>query len=125
MLIDVRNNDKSLDLRERVRAVWYVMLAALEDVETQRKGVCMLASLKTARITQVLVSYCTHVSLTLLLRSISSAGWPFDVIVNLDASTVIGPWFETHPERGYFLEHDACLQVLPFRSKKTCRAEIA
>lgn len=35
--------------------MWYILLAALEDVETQRRGFCFVVSLKTARISQVCV----------------------------------------------------------------------
>lgn len=45
--------DKSLDRTRRVLAVWYVLLAALEEVETQRRGFCFIVTLKTAKITQV------------------------------------------------------------------------
>lgn len=53
VLVNTGNSDKSLDRKLRVRAVWYVLLAALEDVETQRRGFCFVVTLKTARITQV------------------------------------------------------------------------
>ena len=53
VLVNTGNADKSLDRKVRVRAVWYVLLAALEDVETQRRGFCFVVTLKTAKITQV------------------------------------------------------------------------
>ncbi|CAN0071101.1 unnamed protein product, partial [Ectocarpus fasciculatus] len=52
VLVNTGQADKSLDRKVRVRAVWYVLLAALEDVETQRKGFCFVVTLKTARISQ-------------------------------------------------------------------------
>lgn len=56
VLVNTGKADKTLDRKVRVRAVWYVLLAALEDVETQRRGFCFLVTLKTARITQVSIS---------------------------------------------------------------------
>ncbi|CAM9113553.1 unnamed protein product [Ectocarpus sp. 6 AP-2014] len=53
VLVNTGQADKTLDRKMRVRAVWYVLLAALEDVETQRKGFCFVVTLKTARISQV------------------------------------------------------------------------
>ena len=58
VLVNTGNSDKSLDRKLRVRAVWYVLLAALEDVETQRRGFCFVVTLKTAKIAQVSL-YCT------------------------------------------------------------------
>lgn len=53
VLVDPGNKDKSLSKAERVRAFWYVMLVALEDEETQRRGVCILVSLKRAKLSLV------------------------------------------------------------------------
>lgn len=53
VLVDTGQADKSLDRTLRVLAVWYVLLAALEDVETQRKGFCFIVNLKASRISQV------------------------------------------------------------------------
>lgn len=53
VVVNTGQANKSLDRKLRVRAVWYILLAALEDVETQRKGFCFVVSLKTARISQV------------------------------------------------------------------------
>lgn len=53
ILVDAGNANRSLDDKTRVLAVWYVLLAALEDVETQRRGVCFLISLKTVKLSQV------------------------------------------------------------------------
>lgn len=54
VFLDVGNKDKSLCKHERIRAVWYVLLAALEDVETQRRGVCFVVSLKKAKLSRVI-----------------------------------------------------------------------
>ena len=51
--MNAANATRSLDDKLRVLAVWYVLLAALEDVETQRRGVCFLTSLKTVKLSQV------------------------------------------------------------------------
>eukprot|EP00752_Nemacystus_decipiens_P008831 g7882.t1 len=53
VVVNTGQADKSLDRTVRVLAVWYVLLAALEDVETQRKGFCFVVNLKTSRISQV------------------------------------------------------------------------
>ena len=42
-----------IDRKLRAVAVWYVLLAALEDVETQRRGFCFLVNPKTVSIRQV------------------------------------------------------------------------
>lgn len=42
-----------IDKKERAVAVWYVLLAALEDVETQKRGFCFLVNPKTLTIRQV------------------------------------------------------------------------
>ena len=47
------NMNKKLDRKLRALAVWYVMLAALEDVETQRRGFCFVVNPKTLKIGQV------------------------------------------------------------------------
>lgn len=53
--MNIGNMNKKIDKNERVVAVWYVLLAALEDVETQRRGFCFLVNPKTATIRQVKV----------------------------------------------------------------------
>ena len=53
VLVNAANATRSLDDKLRVLAVWYVLLAALDDVETQRRGVCFLTSLKTVKLSQV------------------------------------------------------------------------
>ncbi|CAM9142154.1 unnamed protein product [Scytosiphon promiscuus] len=53
VVVNTGQANKSLDRKLRVRAVWYILLAALEDVETQRRGFCFVVSLKTARISQL------------------------------------------------------------------------
>lgn len=53
MLADVGNGGKTLDRAERVRAVWYMLLAALEDVETQRRGICFIALLQRGKFATV------------------------------------------------------------------------
>lgn len=45
--------NKKLDRKRRVLAVWYVLLAAVEDVETQRRGFCCLVNTKTVKLSQV------------------------------------------------------------------------
>lgn len=47
------NMNTKIDKNERAVAVWYVLLAALEDVETQRRGFCFLVNPKTLTIRQV------------------------------------------------------------------------
>lgn len=55
VVVNTGQADKSLDRTVRVLAVWYILLAALEDVETQRRGFCFIVNLKTSRISQVSV----------------------------------------------------------------------
>ncbi|CAM9142469.1 unnamed protein product [Scytosiphon promiscuus] len=45
--------DKKVPSKLRILAIWYVVLAALEDVESQRRGLCFLQSHKTFKLTQV------------------------------------------------------------------------
>lgn len=59
-MVNTGNADKSVDKKKRVLAVWYVLLAALEDVETQRKGLCFVITLKTAKLKQVLHEKSLH-----------------------------------------------------------------
>lgn len=47
------NMNTKLDRKLRARAVWYILLAALEDLETQRRGFCFLVNPKTLKIRQV------------------------------------------------------------------------
>ncbi|CAM9758928.1 unnamed protein product [Choristocarpus tenellus] len=68
VFVDVGARDQRYDVKENVRAVWYVMLAALEDVETQRRGVCIISSMKTVKPAQVNVKFIKTV-----LRSIQGA----------------------------------------------------
>lgn len=53
MFVNAANVDKKVDRVSRIRAVWYVMLAALEDVETQRRGICLVVTFKNAKLSQV------------------------------------------------------------------------
>ncbi|CAN0154830.1 unnamed protein product [Ascophyllum nodosum] len=53
VLIIPGNVDKTIDRKLRVRAAWYVLLAALEDVETQRRGLCFVGLGNTARLSNV------------------------------------------------------------------------
>lgn len=53
MFVNAANVDKKVDRVSRIRAVWYVMLAALEDVETQRRGVCLVVTFRNAKLSQV------------------------------------------------------------------------
>lgn len=52
-LTNPTNMNKKLDRKRRVLAMWYVLLAAVEDVETQRRGFCCLVNTKTVKISQV------------------------------------------------------------------------
>lgn len=45
--------DKKVDRKIRILAVWYVLLAGLENVETQRRGFCFVAATKTFKFGQV------------------------------------------------------------------------
>ena len=47
------NVNTKLDRKQRVLAMWYVLLAALENVETQRRGFCFVGSNKTFKYRQV------------------------------------------------------------------------
>ena len=51
-----------IDRKLRVMAVCYVLLAALEDIETQRRGFCILVNPKTVTIRQV--TPCRWLSVT-------------------------------------------------------------
>lgn len=51
--IDTAKSDVSVDRAQRIKAVWYVMLSALEDVETQRRGFCFVVNFKNAQLSQV------------------------------------------------------------------------
>lgn len=53
VFVNPGNTDMSLDRKQRVRAMWYVILAGLEDVETQRRGCCFVVSQKTSKFSQV------------------------------------------------------------------------
>lgn len=58
IFIDTSKSDTSVDRTERVIALWYVMLTALQDVETQRRGVCFIVSFKNAKLSQVRSIVC-------------------------------------------------------------------
>eukprot|EP00752_Nemacystus_decipiens_P009047 g8078.t1 len=45
--------NKKLDRKQRVLAVWYVLLAAVQDVETQKRGFCCLVNGKAVKISQL------------------------------------------------------------------------
>lgn len=47
------NMNTKLGRKLRAMAVWYVLLAGLEDVETQRRGFCFVVNPKTVKISQV------------------------------------------------------------------------
>ncbi|CAM9709265.1 unnamed protein product [Pylaiella littoralis] len=53
VVVNTGKADKSLDRKVRVLAIWYILLAALEDVETQRRGFCFVVNLKESKISQV------------------------------------------------------------------------
>lgn len=53
MLVVPGNMNTKVDRKKRVLAVWYVLLAALEDVETQRRGFCFVGFNKTFKYRQV------------------------------------------------------------------------
>ncbi|CAM9094834.1 unnamed protein product, partial [Hapterophycus canaliculatus] len=52
LMLNAGNFDKKVPRNIRVLAMWYVVLAALEDVETQRRGLCFVASHKTLTLRQ-------------------------------------------------------------------------
>ncbi|CAM9709333.1 unnamed protein product [Pylaiella littoralis] len=45
--------DNKLDRKIRILAVWYVLLAGLEDVETPRRGFCFVAAINSFEFGQV------------------------------------------------------------------------
>lgn len=47
------NEDNKLDRKIRILAVWYVLLAGLEDVETPRRGFCFVAAINSFEFGQV------------------------------------------------------------------------
>lgn len=47
------NINTKIDKKLRALAVWYVLLAALEDVETQRRGFCFIVNPKAVKLSQV------------------------------------------------------------------------
>eukprot|EP00752_Nemacystus_decipiens_P008826 g7877.t1 len=53
VLMNPGNMNTKIDKKLRAVAVWYVLLAALEDVETQRRGFCFLVNPKTVSIRQM------------------------------------------------------------------------
>lgn len=53
VLVTPGNMDKSVDRKIRVLGVWYVLLAGLEDVETQRRGFCFVVATNTFKFGQV------------------------------------------------------------------------
>ncbi|CAN0243844.1 unnamed protein product [Ectocarpus fasciculatus] len=52
VMIVSTNMDKTLERRLRLLSVWYVLLAALEDVETQRRGFCFVGYQKAVKRSQ-------------------------------------------------------------------------
>lgn len=52
VFIDCANADLSVDRIERIKAMWYVMLTAVQDIETQRRGFCFIVTFKNAKLSQ-------------------------------------------------------------------------
>ncbi|CAM9142231.1 unnamed protein product [Scytosiphon promiscuus] len=52
LMLNAGNFDKKVPRKSRVLAMWYIVLTALEDVETQRRGVCFVGSHKTLKLKQ-------------------------------------------------------------------------